>query len=248
MHGPFLTMGMFYLCTFLFSKLRAADTEVHLMKKKTVCIYIRVCACSVCISCVQFVLYVCRAEWMYTCSRVESKTLPILCGQPNDSQGVFFVSFSVLLVCFVTLNVVGCIWTWQLTPLMFTFIGADSLRNAFCKLFTCCLHKQTYICFMFTSSGGIQRAPVSIMDTRRHPAYIISAGHSVTLLSWVIVLLKWVLWVYLKHIASWVKCFPVFLFFVFWSLLLLLLFVHAGVEPPTWFFWHASPTRSKRTK
>lgn len=66
--------------------------------------------------------------------------------------------------------------------------------NAFCKLFTCCLHKQTYICFMFTSRGGIQRAPVSITDIRRHPACIISAGHSVTLPFWVIVLLYSVLW------------------------------------------------------
>lgn len=78
--------------------------------KKAVCIYICVCACYVCINCVQFVwcvycMYVELSE-CNVCSRVESKTLPILCGQPNESQGVFFVSFSVLLVRFVTLNVV----------------------------------------------------------------------------------------------------------------------------------------------
>lgn len=40
-----ITMGMFYLCTFLFSKRRAADTEVHLMKN---CMYLYLCMCMLC--------------------------------------------------------------------------------------------------------------------------------------------------------------------------------------------------------
>lgn len=132
---------------------------------------------------------------------------------PNESQGMFLVSFSVLLVCFGTLNVVWRIWKWHYsapTLLCYLLLGGGGLHKAFWKLFTCCLHKQTHICFMLTSSGGIQRAPVSIMDIRRHPACNISAGHSVTLLSRVFVLLSSVIWVFLKQICSWVYRLPVF--------------------------------------
>lgn len=132
---------------------------------------------------------------------------------PNESQGMFLVSFSVLLVCFGTLNVVWRIWKWHYsapTLLCYLLLGGGGLHKAFWKLFTCCLHRQTHICFMLTSSGGIQRAPVSIMDIRRHPACNISAGHSVTLLSRVFVLLSSVIWVFLKQICSWVYPLPVF--------------------------------------
>lgn len=150
------------------------------------------CVCSL-YGCV--VLYVCGGVWMnvYVCFWIKSKTLPILSGQPKE-------------VC-CQMKVKGCFWCpslccWcVLSHLMlfdvfesdttvhppcyvsFYWVGWGGLHKAFWKLFTCCLHRQTHICFMLTSSGGIQRAPVSIMDIRRHPACNISAGHSVTLLS-----------------------------------------------------------------
>lgn len=45
-------LAMFYLCTFSFLTLSAADTEVHLMKK---CRYLYLCSCACRAPCVQFV-------------------------------------------------------------------------------------------------------------------------------------------------------------------------------------------------
>lgn len=121
MHGPFLTMGMFlFMHLFLFKEReRAADTEVHLMKKKKLCVFISVYVhVMYCIMCVQFV-WLCGTVCMWRCV---NECVCVLLDQeqdtanfiwtakgsllPNESQGMFLVSFSVLLVCFVTLNVV----------------------------------------------------------------------------------------------------------------------------------------------
>lgn len=57
----FSIIGMFYLCTFLFSKRRAADTEVHLKKTFT---YLYLCTCMLCTaSCT-----VCMFVSMYGCT------------------------------------------------------------------------------------------------------------------------------------------------------------------------------------
>lgn len=112
MHGPFLTMGMFYLCTFLFSKPRAADTEVHLMikkkkKKNPVRIYICVCACYVLHHVCECSLYgrVCGGVRVnvHVCFWIKSKTLPIyIRTAKGKSRDVLRVLLCVVGVCFVT--------------------------------------------------------------------------------------------------------------------------------------------------
>ena len=58
-----ITMGMFYLCTILFSKQRPADTEVHLMKKLFVFISVYVHV----MYCIMYVQGVCMCVCVCTC-------------------------------------------------------------------------------------------------------------------------------------------------------------------------------------
>lgn len=109
------------------------------MKKKKLYVFISVYVhVMYCIMCVQFV-WLCGTVCMWRCV---NECVCVLLDQeqdtanfiwtakgsllPNESQGMFLVSFSVLLVCFVTLNVVWCIWKWHYsapTLLCFLLLG-----------------------------------------------------------------------------------------------------------------------------
>lgn len=101
-----ITMGMFYLCIFLFSKQRAGDTEVHLMKN---CMYLYPCMCMFCTAsctCVCVCMYcmcvqVCEWMCMYAygsrarhCQFYLDSQMNLL---PNESQGMYFC----VLLCVV---------------------------------------------------------------------------------------------------------------------------------------------------
>lgn len=114
-----IKMGMFYLCTFLFSKRRAADTEVHLMKNsmylyQCMCMLCAAsCMCSVCVC--MCVLYVCVSVWMNVCvygSRARHCQFYLDSQRnrpPTESQGMSFCCRR----CVLSLNVVWRIWKWH---------------------------------------------------------------------------------------------------------------------------------------
>lgn len=178
--------------------------------------------CAVCM-----VVCTCESEWMNVLNQEEDTAIFSWPAKgstlPNGSWGMFFCV--LLLVCSVTLNVVWCIWKWHYSaPALLRFLFWWVIMKPSGNLYLLFTRTNTHICFILTSSGRIQRATVSMMDIRRHAACIISAGHSVTLLSSVFVLLSSVIWVLLKQtVPEFIVCLHIL-----------------KVLPPAWFLWHTT--------
>lgn len=219
MHGPFLTMGMFYLCTFLFSKLRAADTEVHLMKKKKklyvfISVYVHVmCASTVCSLYGVCVLYVCRAEWMY------------MYAPGSKARHCQFHVDSQLKAkgCFLCPSL--CCWCVLLHLMLFDVFESDSLplfyvyillgRTASVMPFVnflpvAYINKHTFVlCSPAEEESKDTRLTNGHEETPSMHHQCRAFSHIAVLSN---CLLYSVLWVYLKHMASWVKCLPLYFF------------------------------------
>lgn len=121
-----ITMGMFYLCTFLFSKRRAADTEVHLMKN---CMYLYLCMCMLCTASCMCSVCVCMCECVNECVCAlidqEQDTATFMRAAKGvaakwRSRDVFLCPS--LCCSFVRLNVVWRILKWPYSAHTFFFL------------------------------------------------------------------------------------------------------------------------------
>lgn len=121
--------------------------------------------------CIMYCVYVCEYVWLHrvseyacVCLWIESKTLPI---SNPDSQRKLLPNESQGMCCYVLSRVVTLLSfdvfqedTTVCTPPSWDFLGGGCFGVFF--LLTTRSHTQ----FTLTSSGGIQRAPVSIMDSK----------------------------------------------------------------------------------
>lgn len=173
--------------------------------------------CSASCKCSVYVQWVCEWMWMYVYGSGARHCQFYLDSQrnllPNESQGVYFSVLFVIVVFRLT-----CCSVFE-SDAMYTLI--------FClhKAFNVFLRPSDVHRFysLLTSSGGIQRAPVSKMDRQITCHQCTAFSHTD---DWSMLLFS--VWGISEQDCSWVYCLPVCFCQSVWA-----------VQPPACFHWHA---------